>query len=174
MSLICYTWLPSYRKCLTFNYSHLLLLLQHTLGLWPTCHFFNRSSCPVMHTSDPPKSVLVTFSFHEKCPRLLFLYCSADNILKYFSQKTGFEILCRLSSSNGDNLHEALNPVFWKYQENYHQFVACRICQCGKRLRNTQHITLLLLGTQLAISTCSANSTDDRTNIFLFFAGNKF
>ena len=38
--------------------------------------------------------------------------CSADNILKYFSyfsQKTGFDILCK-----GNSLHEVSNPIFYE------------------------------------------------------------
>ena len=35
----------------------------------------------------------------------------------YFSQKTGFDISCKLSPMDGDNLHEMSNLVFWKNKE---------------------------------------------------------
>ena len=44
---------------------------------------------------------------------------SADDrllIFLFFSQKTGFNILCKLS---GDNLHEMLKPVFWEKKKKY-------------------------------------------------------
>ena len=37
---------------------------------------------------------------------------SADDILKYLSQKKGFDISCNLS--NADNLHEMSDPIFWE------------------------------------------------------------
>ena len=42
---------------------------------------------------------------------------SAEDILKYlaiFSRKTGFDILCKLSPSFGDSLHELSKPIFWE------------------------------------------------------------
>ena len=39
-----------------------------------------------------------------------------NDIFSYFSQKTGFDISCKLSP-NGDNLHEISNPVFWGKKE---------------------------------------------------------
>ena len=45
-------------------------------------------------------------------------------IFSYFSQKTGFDISCKLSPL-GDNLHELSNSVFWEKQEKIFQYVVC-------------------------------------------------
>ena len=59
---------------------------------------------------------------------------SADNKLttffSYFSQKTGFDISCKLSPQLnflhcGDNLHEMPHPVFWKKKKNNQNISKC-------------------------------------------------
>ena len=47
----------------------------------------------------------------------LWVKFSAGDILKYFSffsQETVYDISCKLSPMDGDNLHEMSNPVFWE------------------------------------------------------------
>ena len=74
------------------------------------------------------------------CDRIIYVLTleilgknSADDILKYFilffSQKIGFDILCKLSPL-GDNLHGMSKSIFWKkkkkkIREKYHHFVVC-------------------------------------------------
>ena len=39
----------------------------------------------------------------------------------YFSQKTAFDISCKLSPSDGGNLDEMSNTVFWEIGDNLHE-----------------------------------------------------
>ena len=45
-------------------------------------------------------------------------------IFSYFSKKIGFDISCKLSPREENNLHELLKPIFW---ENYINVSKCHL-----------------------------------------------
>ena len=50
----------------------------------------------------------------------LWAHSAEDKLViffSYFSHKTGFDISCKLSPMDGDNLHEMSNPVFRKIKK---------------------------------------------------------
>ena len=59
----------------------------------------------------------------------------SEILFSYFSQKTGFDISCRLSS--GDNLHEMANPIFWKKGDK--NIISLSSAACAQRVLKFKH-----------------------------------
>ena len=47
----------------------------------------------------------------------------------FFSSENRFDVWGKLSSMDGDNMHEMSNPVYGKNKKKCYQFVVCWICQ---------------------------------------------
>ena len=85
---------------------------------------FQSNGTLLANSADDKLMIIVVLAGTLGCPQSA-QYLLLPTFFSYFSQKTGFDISCKLSpfdifsyfsqktGSNGDNLHEMSNPAFW-------------------------------------------------------------